>query len=48
MYPIQSIHVLGREREVIPLSLPAYITKYTEYRMIKVQKKALENLKEGK
>jgi len=37
----------GRDREVTPLSLPGYISKYSEYRMVKAQKKALENMREG-
>ena len=38
----------GREREVTPVTLPSYICKYSEYRMVKSQKKALDNLKDGK
>jgi len=37
----------GRDREVTASTLPVYIVKYAEYRMIKSQKKALENLREG-
>jgi len=37
----------GRDREVTPVTLPSYICKYSEYRMIKAQKKALDNMKEG-
>jgi len=37
----------GREREVTPITLPGYICRYAEYRMIKCQKKALDNMREG-
>lgn len=37
----------GRDREVTPATLPAYICKYAEYRMVKCQKKALDKMREG-